>query len=354
MINKIIQNVYKDIVKCKEKYVKYSRKKNWINQCKKNTKNIKRINNKQIKEINYFYKPYTKVNTIFHDFYYQKNEKFSKKYIPDDIYYTIIDPFYNNWDEAEYIDNKCYYDRIFPNTEQPKTIVKRLNNIWYDDDNNIIDFKKAKEILKNRESYFMKKATESEGGHGVYYLTNISEFEDTIAQIENDCIIQVPLKQSEILCKLNPSSVNTIRVLTLLSENGVKIYSTIIRMGINGAKVDNASSGGITCGIDKEGRLKEVAYASNGDKYYYHPTTKIKFNSIVIPNYDLILEKIKKLATTIPHFRLVSWDIALNEKNEPVLIEANLRYGELDFHQLNNGPVFGEDTVKILNEVYEK
>lgn len=40
--------------------------------------------------------------------------------------------------------------------------------------------------------------------------------------------------------------------------------------------------------------------------------------------------------------------------NEPVLIEANLRYGELDFHQLNNGPVFGKDTKKILDEVFGK
>ena len=37
----------------------------------------------------------------------------------------------------------------------------------------------------------------------------------------------------------------------------------------------------------------------------------------------------------------------------PTLIEANLCNGELDFHQLNNGPLFGEDTERILKEVGE-
>jgi len=56
----------------------------------------------------------------------------------------------------------------------------------------------------------------------------------------------------------------------------------------------------------------------------------------------------------VPHFRLVSWDFAINEEGHPVMIEANLNLGELDFHQLNNGPVFGEDTKKILDEVFGK
>ena len=46
--------------------------------------------------------------------------------------------------------------------------------------------------------------------------------------------------------------------------------------------------------------------------------------------------------------------MACDENNEPGLIEANLCDSELDFHQLNNGPVFGEDTELILQEVFGK
>ena len=54
----------------------------------------------------------------------------------------------------------------------------------------------------------------------------------------------------------------------------------------------------------------------------------------------------------MPYFRLISWDFAVDQKEEPVLIEANFKYGGVDFHQLNNGPLFGKDAPKILNEVF--
>lgn len=65
-----------------------------------------------------------------------------------------------------------------------------------------------------------------------------------------------------------------------------------------------------------------------------------------------MLELVKSLHPQIPHFRLVSWDVAINEDGKPILIEVNLKYGELDFHQLNNGSLFGEDAAGILDEVF--
>lgn len=54
----------------------------------------------------------------------------------------------------------------------------------------------------------------------------------------------------------------------------------------------------------------------------------------------------------VPQFRLLSWDIAVDEDNSPILIEVNMYSGELDFHQLNNGPVFGCETEAVLKEVF--
>lgn len=158
--------------------------------------------------------------------------------------------------------------------------------------------------------------------------------------------------QCDELNLLNASSVNTIRILSLLKKDEVKIYSSIIRMGVNGARVDNASSGGITCGIENDGSLKSVAYSSKGVRYDVHPTSKIHFENIRIPSFEKAQQLVKKIHPRLGHFKMVSWDIAIDNALEPVLIEANLCYGELDFHQLNNGPLFGEDTEDILNEVF--
>ena len=130
-----------------------------------------------------------------------------------------------------------------------------------------------------------------------------------------------------------------------------------LRMGMAGKKVDNASSGGITCGVNLDGHCKEAGYYSyvnGGKRLLNHPTSDMPFKDIFIPNMDKIIAFVEKAAVRIPHFRLVSWDIALREDGEPVLIEANFYDGEIDFHQLNNGPLFKEDTEAILREVFSK
>lgn len=78
------------------------------------------------------------------------------------------------------------------------------------------------------------------------------------------------------------------------------------------------------------------------------------FDGYTIPGIHEVWDLVQVAHPMVPHFRLVSWDFAINEEGHPVMIEANLNLGELDFHQLNNGPVFGEDIKKILDEVFGK
>ena len=80
----------------------------------------------------------------------------------------------------------------------------------------------------------------------------------------------------------------------------------------------------------------------------------MEIQQIVTPYYQDVFDKIVNLLLQVPLFRMVSWDVAIDESDEPVLIKVNLSDGELDFHQLNNGPLFGEDTDEILREVFHK
>ncbi|WP_161485689.1 hypothetical protein [Gracilibacillus timonensis] len=50
---------------------------------------------------------------------------------------------------------------------------------------------------------------------------------------------------------------------------------------------------------------------------------------------------------------MVSWDYAIDKNGDPVLIEANIPTGQIDFHQINIGPIFGEYTEKVLDHVYK-
>lgn len=252
-------------------------------------------------------------------------------------------------------DNKTMYRIYYPSILQPKTICYRQNKFWFDCNGDIIDEAHALKAIEEYDTSFIKKATDSMGGHGIFCYekckNSIIEVKEYVNTFDSDVIVQCCLAQSAALSKLNDSSVNTIRVMSLLRKDGsLKICSSILRMGRAGSRVDNASSGGVTCGIDDNGKLKKIGFSPDGKSYTHHPTSHVKFDGYEIPNFDKVKGLVKKLAYMTPMFRLVSWDIALNEENQPVLIEANLYVGELEFHQLNNGPIFGDETNKILEE----
>lgn len=315
------------------------------------------LSKKQLKEIDSYWSRFVKVRPFSHAFYTEKTGLFSPLYLPDSTYFFCIDQFYNSWDAAKYLDNKSMYPRMFNGIKLPRMIACRKNGYWFNEDADPISMHEVINLVMSVEESFIKKATESLGGKGVYYFCPGKHTRGELMQILDgincDIVVQEGIRQNCVMALLNPSSVNTLRLLSLLKKDGsVKIYSVIVRMGIGEAKVDNASSGGITCGVLPDGHLKSIAFNPLGVRFEEHPTTHIQFGQFVIPNYQEIRYKIEKLHLQVPHFRMISWDVAIDELNEPVLIEANLCDGELDFHQLNNGPLFGEDTDEILSEVF--
>lgn len=336
------------------------RKRDCIQTAKKHT--TYSLTKEERKKVVDFYKPYGKVNPVFHEFFAEKTGVFDERILPNDFHFTKIDTFYNNWHAAKVIDNKCYYENIFApvkSMKHPEAILRRINGFWLDAAWKQITVDEVCQIVEHEKEFFLKIATHSEGGKGVFYFG--SENKDTSAEflnlansIAHDLIVQKPIRQCEELSRLNSSSVNTVRIISLLKATEVVVYSAVVRIGTNGAKVDNASSGGLCCGIDEHGRLKAVAYTDKGQRFDEHPTSGVKFSDISIPGYDKAVALVKASHPILPEFRLISWDIAIDADEEPVLVEANLNYGGITTHQLSNGPLFGEDTEEILAEVFGK
>ncbi len=325
-------------------------------------KSLKRINNivqltkEQKKKILDFYAPYEKITTLFHQMYFEKTGVFSEKFIPVDVYINVIDEYFNARKESRFIDNKCYYRMLFNGIKQPEFAVMRCGGLWYNSSMELVSYNEALNIVSKEEELFVKIATDSLGGKGVKYISqkgNIQkDFSDFVSGIKGDLIAQRAIKQHKDMANINESSVNTIRIISLLTEDGPKIYSGIFRTGLKGKKVDNYSSGGVTVGINEDGTLKKYAYNEKGERFIKHPSNDLNFEGYKLPGYDKAREVVMKAHPMIPHFKLVSFDIAIDESGEAILIEANLSNGSLEIHEFNNGPLFGDDTKKILDEVY--
>lgn len=321
------------------------------------TDNINILTTEEISEAKRFWGRWHKITKLSHAFYKEKLGVFRAEFIPDGFYYSQIDKFYNDWNAAKILDNKRFYQRMFPDVKQPAVVCTRGGGYWFDENNFLISEERAAMSVKDAQCCFYKIATDSHGGSGVYCLSgeNCEElFRELNRKSSSDVVVQKKIEQSSVIAKLNASSINTVRLISLLKKSGeVKVYSSVLRMGRSGSVVDNACSGGITCGILNNGQLKSVAYSASGERFEgCHPDSGVSFHDVVVPAYQDLISLVQKLHCHVPEFRLVSWDFAIGVDNEPILIEANLSDGELDFHQLNNGPMFGDDLPEIMDEVF--
>lgn len=278
-------------------------------------------------------------------------------YIPHDIFYSKIDIALSDSNAARYIDDKNLYDLVFYDIDQPKTICRIEDGVLLNENYKFITVDEAVKLCQESGTVIIKPSVNSEGGSGIRFWSKKEDGEDVLMSIlreKGHYIISSVVSQSKTLKQIHEASLNTIRIITLVHNNAVHILSHTLRMGVNGAKVDNAASGGIFCGIESSGKLKDVAYDSLGNVYNEHPQSG-RFDNITIPNFEKCKDLVKGCAPRLSRIsRLCSWDICLNENDQPMLIEVNMSFGDVQLHQIPNGPIFGEMTPEILDSIFKK
>lgn len=309
----------------------------------------------EIKQIKEYWNKYTKDFDIsYHKYYINRTGQFDVRYIPDDLYVSKIDPHFNNREIHIGVCDKNYFDIWFENANMPRTIARMINGVFYDKSYKIITKDELIELLKKEEAFVLKPCLGSFGGENVTFHENksLKEIIEIVDKLPStNVIFQEPIQQHKILNDIHKESVNSLRIMTLQINNKIHYLQSVLRMGIGTSKVDNAMSGGIYCGINPDGSLKNKAFDLYGNEYLKHPQGHV-FENTIIPGYDKAIEMVKKEAEKMAHFRLISWDVAIDKNAKPVLIEANLQMGDIDILQPVNGPLFGDLTEDVLNEVF--
>jgi hypothetical protein len=152
-------------------------------------------------------------------------------------------------------------------------------------------------------------------------------------------IFEEKLNQHQLLNRINETSINTARVVTLLNKEGkAGIYLSKLRLGRVGSDVDNASQGGMFVGIKPlTGELGQGLFYSkfNTGQYSEHPDSGVRFSGLTIPYWDQVKALCIKAAELTPFCRTVGWDVAITPQG-PVLIEGNT-YWAIDFQAQSGG-----------------
>lgn len=277
------------------------------------------------------------------------------EYMPETFFYVYIDEYFSNPQHSKPCDDKNLYDLYFHDVNRPKTVFRKSQGMFLNQNYDDISLDDAIAMAREHGEVILKECRFSGGGHGVKFWNSATDDESIIREFmknPKDLICQSLIKQHSELSRLNPTSVNTVRIMTLVIHGKVHVLSSVLRMGVNGARVDNASSGGIVCGIKPNGQLKNEAYDTAANRYDKHPQGTA-FESVTIPNFDECIHIATIFAKRFASVsRLISWDFAIGEDGYPILVEFNVSWGQLDFHQLCNGPIFGELTEDVLGEVF--
>ena len=135
-------------------------------------------------------------------------------------------------------------------------------------------------------------------------------------------IVEDKVIQHPAIAALCPTSVNTIRVATLLGDKKEGIVYAYIRIG-NGKVMDNVDCGGMAAPVDSvTGVITGVGANKAGETYEIHPMTGTKIPGTQIPYWEDVKKMCLDAMHVVPQVRFVAWDVAITEDG-PVFIEGN-------------------------------
>ena len=135
-------------------------------------------------------------------------------------------------------------------------------------------------------------------------------------------LLEELLIQHPEMSRLCPTSVNTVRIATLLGDKKEGIVYAFLRIG-NGKVMDNVDQGGMAARVDLEtGKLLTVAADKAGNVFTTHPMTGTEIIGFTIPYFKEAKEMCLEAMHRVPQVRFVAWDVAITEDG-PKFIEGN-------------------------------
>jgi hypothetical protein len=156
-------------------------------------------------------------------------------------------------------------------------------------------------------------------------------WKSTFSHTSYGLLIQEYVEQHEILQRIQPHSLNTLRIITFINDRQeVEILATMVKFGLGASTVDNLSKGGFAARVDERGIVQKAILEDSGsyEPVAKHPTTNEQIEGVRLPSFDEAVALAIRAQLHIPQLRTLGWDIAITPQG-PVVIEANVFWGNL-------------------------
>ncbi|MBQ4075649.1 MAG: hypothetical protein IJD39_10675 [Clostridia bacterium] len=222
------------------------------------------------------------------------------------------------------MNDKAYWHHFDDKTQFNTLFSKWVNRDWIKIDEALTQ-EALEAFLKGRKDCIFKPL-EGSSGQGIEKYTE-KDWQDLPAfrelLIENGpAILEEIVIQHPTMAKMCPTSVNTIRIATLIGEKQQGIVYAFLRIG-NGKVMDNVDCGGMAARVDLEsGKLLTVGADKQGNTFEAHPMTGTPIIGFTVPYFEEAKKMCLEAMQVVPQVRFVAWDVAITEKG-PVFIEGN-------------------------------
>lgn len=306
------------------------------------------------KELSSFYEQRGfKVSMMFDDYFSQLNGIHSDRYLSMDVYYFYVIPSLNRHDFKDAYLDKNIYSTLFPDVRQPMTIVKNMHGHFYLNGEEASVDEAVETVAASGHEMIIKPTVETCNGEGVAQIDDLRHdaLRALFKRYALNFIVQEKVKQHPELQRVNPTSLNSMRLYTYRRGNGSYEFLypyAHMRFGGKGAIKDNVSQGGGTCLIGKNGLVDDRVY-----RFKSMNVSSLKqetgVSHLVIPNYSGVIDTLIKMHKRLPYFDFVGWDVTVLPDGEPLFIEFNL-VPSVEGPQMMAGPMFGD----YLEEVIER
>lgn len=272
-------------------------------------------------------------------------------YLDNAFYYLTLLPYLNTQGYAKALADKNYYDALFSTYNRPSTIARRINGSYYVLDSSsphlrhkLITKDDFHALVRSSTPCVIKptRASETGSGSNIRLLESTldkDELESLLRHYPSDFIVQDKIAQSPFLSVLNPTSINTIRIVSLLYEGSFSIVSATLLVGEDGL---TSNGGHFRIGIDMDsGLLRDFIIRGKGEPIAALPNAKdLSYKSTPIPSFKELLAMTRDMHSLLPHFGLIGWDFTLDSTNKPLFIEINPDVPGCEIMEQLNEPMF--------------
>ena len=228
-------------------------------------------------------------------------------FLPEDISHNVVESLLNPPIYRGLYNDKNMFDKFLSGVPSslPYTFLRRIRGHYYDINYKRISISNEEflQIIKDEWSIVIKKTVATSSGNGVFFFSKYDGnwINDVTKEplsllsvntlIGRDYIVQKRLEQSDFMAQFNKSSVNTIRVLVYRSvkDDTPHVVNAIMRIGKNGAIVDNAHQGGATIGINNKGMLNSFLVDQYAQRFTVFNGIDFSKNTYTIPNWSNIV-----------------------------------------------------------------